>query len=102
MQNQSYELGLKLKLKRHVVDAIHSRYHDPKERLLQILLKFVKQVEPKPTWSVIIDALRSQAVDHPKLANKLEAAHIPDSVPTPDFVRLHVSETGLHSNGMVY
>ena len=35
-QNQSYVLGLKLKIKLHDVDAIHSKDLDPKVRLLQI------------------------------------------------------------------
>ena len=43
-QNQSYVLGLKLKLPLSEVDAIHSTYSNPRDRLLQITIAFLKQV----------------------------------------------------------
>ena len=77
-QNQSYALGLKLKLSLHVVDAIHSTNPQPRNRLLQVLIEFTKQVDPRPTWRAIVAALRSPAVDLPQLAMRVEAAHFPD------------------------
>ena len=78
-QNKSYELGLKLKLPQHVVEDIHSKELPHDKYLLKVLIKFLQQAEPRPTWRVIIEALRSPAVDLPVLARSVEAAHFPNS-----------------------
>ena len=85
-QNKSYELGLKFKLPHHDVESIHSVYSKPRSRLLHILIGFTSQTEPRPTWRVIIEALRSPAVDEPALARRVEAAHFPDPTATRDVV----------------
>ena len=84
-QNHSYVLGLKL-LPSHKVEAIHRQYQDPEERLLHILLAFTKQIQPRPTWSVIIEALKAPAVNLPSLARRVEADHFPDPTSTRDVV----------------
>ena len=76
-QNKSYELGLKFKLQQYEVESIHSMYSNPRTRLLHILIEFTNQTERRPTYGVIIEALRSPAVNLPALASKVEAAHPP-------------------------
>ena len=71
-------LGLGLNLRLHEVEAIHARYQDPRERLLHIIIAFLRQAEPRPTWRVIVEALRSPAVNLPALARRVEAAHFRD------------------------
>ena len=83
-QNESRELGLKLNLPPHEVGAIFRMYSKPRSRLLHVITEVFKQVEPAPTWRVIIEALRSPGVNLPHLARKLEVAHFPD--PTRDGV----------------
>ena len=80
-QNESYELGLRLNLKPNNVKSIHATVSEPRKRLLQIVLEFLNQVEPRPTWRVIVDALKSPAVNLPQLAMTVEAAHFPDTTP---------------------
>ena len=82
-QNQSYLLGLKLNLAQHDVEAIHTMYLEPKDRLLHVLIAFLKHVEPTPTWRVILDALRTPSVNLQELARRVERAHFPDSTPSP-------------------
>ena len=77
-QNKSYELGLKFKLPQHVVEAIHSKELPPDKYLLKVLIKFLQQAQPRPTWRVIVEALRSPAVNVPTLARRVEASHFPD------------------------
>ena len=77
-QNKPRIFGLKLNLPLHIVDSIHSTYSQPCDRLLQVLIEFTKRTDPRPTWRVIVDALRSPAVDLPHLAKKVEATHFPD------------------------
>ena len=80
-QNKSYELGLKLKLPQYAVEAIHSKDLPPDKYLFKVLLKFLHQVEPRPTWRVIAHALRSPVVNLPALAKAVETAHFPDPQP---------------------
>ena len=92
-KNESRLFGLSLKLPLHVVEAIHSTHSLPKERLLQVLIEFTRQIDPKPTWRVIADALRSPAVNLPRLAEKVEKAHFTDSTSTRNVVS--ATETGI-------
>ena len=71
-QNESYMLGLKLKVPEHEVKAIHSRYSEPRYHLLHVITKFLKQAEPRPTWRVIVEALRSPLVEQSALAKDIE------------------------------
>ena len=82
-QNKSYQLGLKLKLPPHEVESIHSTYPTTEERLLRIIMLFLNQVDPQPTWRVIVDALKSPVVNLPQLARAVETAHFPDTTSTP-------------------
>ena len=82
-QNKSYQLGLKLKLQPHEVENIHSTYANSEERLLRIIILFLNQVDPKPTWRVIVEALKSPLVNLPQLARAVETAHFPDTTSTP-------------------
>ena len=84
-QNKSYELGLKFKLPQHVVEAIHSKELPSDKCLLQILIKFLEQAE-RPTWRVIVDALKNPVVGLTALARRVEAVHFPDSTATRDVV----------------
>ena len=85
-QNQSHFLGLKLGLPLHDVKGIQSNYHDPRDRLLQVIIEFLNQEQTGPTWRVIVDALRSPLVNLPALAKRVEAAHCPDTTSTRDIV----------------
>ena len=80
--NQAYMLGLKMNLPSHELDAIRKTHPDPRECLLQVILAFLRQAEPRPTWRVIVDALRSPAVNLTALAKRVEAAHFPDPTAT--------------------
>ena len=83
-QNKSHLLGLKLNLPRYEVAATHSRYSDPVDRLLHVITEFLRRtVTPKPTWRVIVEALRSPLVNLPDLARRVEADHFPDLASIP-------------------
>ena len=75
--NKSYELGLRLKLPKHEVESIHKQYSDPRTRLLHVIMERIEQVLPGLTWGIIVEALRSHAVNLPVLAGELETAHCP-------------------------
>ena len=77
-QNHAHLLGLALSINPVDVIAILATYEKPLDRLLHILLKFLSQSEPPPTWRAIVNALRSKAVNLTALAKRVEAAHFPD------------------------
>ena len=75
---KSFSLGLCL-LPTAKVEAIHAQFQNPQDRLTHIIIAFLKQAEPRPSWRAIVNALRSPSVDLTALAGKLKAAHFPDS-----------------------
>ena len=85
-QNQSHVLGLKLGLPFYKVEGIQSNYHNPRDRLLQVITEFLRQEQTGPTWRIIVDALRSSVVNESALAKRVEAAHFPDATSTHDVV----------------
>ena len=96
-ENYPYVLGLKLKLPQPLVEAICEKYSLPRIRLLHVLIEFTKKADPKPTWRTIIAALRSPAVDLPKLATKVEAAHFPDPTASGDAPPEATTSTGKYN-----
>ena len=82
-------LGLKLDLPVREVEAIFTKYSDPRDRLLHIIIAFLRQAEPRPTWRVIVGALRNPIVNLPALARRVEAfeaTHFPDLTSARDVV----------------
>ena len=76
---RSRQLGLALKIPRRVVDNIHREFSDP---LFHLFIEFTNLSELRPTWRVIVDALRTNEVYLPELADKVEAAHIRQPIST--------------------
>ena len=73
-ESESFILGLRLNLRLIEVEAIQAKYSDPRERLLQILIAFLRQTKLVPTWRVILEALKSPVVGLTSLAARVEAA----------------------------
>ena len=86
-QTESFALGLELEVPLSEVEAIHQQYQRPRDRLVRVIIEFLKRAEPRPTWRVIVEALKSPAVKLPALATKVEVTYLPDCtvtrVPTP-------------------
>ena len=85
-QNHSFMLGLMLNLPVREVEAIFTKYSDPCDRLLHIIIAFLRQAEPRPTWRVIVDALGSPIVNLTALARRVEAARFPSYAAARDVV----------------
>ena len=80
MRTKSDLLGRILKLPAATVDSIHLQYSDPQKCLFCVIDEFVKQVEPPPTWRVIVEALRNPLIGHSHLAQEIERKHCPLSL----------------------
>ena len=72
--SKSLILGLVLGLPAHEVESIHSSFSDPKERLLRIIIAYLKTTQP--TWGAIVNALRRPAMNMRALADEIEAAYL--------------------------
>ena len=94
--SESFPLGLQLKLPLSEVEAIHSQYQRPRDRLLHVIIAFLKQTEPRPTWRVILKALRSSSVKLPALAMNVEARF---SDPTSSRDVVPQTTTGMSPSG---
>ena len=78
-QTKSERLGRVLKLPASTVSGIHKQYRDPEDCLFHVVDEFVKQVDPRPTWRVILNALRHLTVRQTFLANAIERKHCPQA-----------------------
>ena len=74
-QNHSRPLGLSLGLPPYEVDRICKMYPNPMEQLTEVILCFTRRAEPKPTWGLIVSALKSPMVNLTALAEKMEAKY---------------------------
>ena len=81
-QNQAHLLGLMMNVKPRDVEAIQTTYQKPIDRLYHIIIAVLRQAEPRPTWRVFINALKSPVVGLTALARRVEAAHFPDPTAT--------------------
>ena len=73
-KDKAYDLGLKLNLPPSEVRSICKAHSDPQEQLTAFIEYFLKQVEPRPTWTLIVNALKSPLVGLPRLAEEVAAA----------------------------
>ena len=78
-QNKSINLGLALKLPLHKVEAIQEQYQTPSDRLRQVIIEFLRQGD-RPSWRIIVEALKNPSVDMISLATRVEEAHILNQV----------------------
>lgn len=86
-QNHAHLLGLMMNVKSREVEAIKAMYQQPKDQLLQVILAFLKQADPRPTWRVIVEALKNPVVGLTALARRIEAAHLPHQTSTHDILQ---------------
>ena len=77
------------------MDGIYDKHSEPRNRLLQVLIEFTKQVDPRPTWRAIVAALGSPVVNLPQLAMRVEAAHFPDPTASRDPPPEATTSTGI-------
>ena len=69
--------GRVLKLPPSTVESIHQPHRDPQKCLFAVIDELVKQVEPLPTWRVILEALRHPLIGQRCLAQEIERKYCP-------------------------
>ena len=101
VQTKSKTFGRVLGLPKVTVDSIHKQNSDPQECLIGVLDELVKQVEPPPTWRVIVEALRNPLIGHSRLAQQIESKYCP-LPPTDDGSYTYSVSQSVHELFVVY
>ena len=71
-----YNIGLRLKVSVAKLDGIESQFSDQGKCMREVLKGWLKGTAgAKPTWMTLVEALRSQTVREPQLADQLEMKH---------------------------
>ena len=66
-----YNIGMQLRVEIDRLDAVKEQYNHPSNCLRETLKIWLKTY-PSPTWSNVVEALRSSTIGEPKLAADLE------------------------------
>ena len=64
-----------LKLSVGTLERVRDQYPDPSTALREILLHWLKKVDPPPTWEGLTCALESRTVGEPRLAEQLRTKY---------------------------
>ena len=70
-----FDIGLKLRLSVGTLERIRDQYSNPSISLREMLLHWLKKVDPPPTWEGIACALESRTVGEPRLAEQLRTKY---------------------------
>ena len=76
-----YYIGVQLHLQVHQLEAIRHNFDTVEDRFTQMLLEWLRQDKPRPTWEALVSALRSDPVDCENTAAEIEKLFIP--IPKP-------------------
>ena len=72
VSNKWYDIGLQLLLNADTLDNIEANSGSTQHCLREMLKKWLRKVNPYPTWKAVVDALKSVVVGEQKLAQQLE------------------------------
>ena len=86
-----FDIGIELGLLPHALEIIKDNYSDVKQCFTQMLLQWLRQVDPPPTWSALAKALKHSYVNHPDIAQRIEKEFINDDE-NKDDIASHVQK----------
>ena len=71
-----FDIGIQLKLTPSSLNKIEANYRTVEECCRKMLLTWLSQVEPVPTWAALVEALTSPTVKCNNVARKIELEHL--------------------------
>ena len=74
-------LGILLNLPQSTLDEIFARRSRSWRRFFEVISNFVEHEEQRPTWRIILNALRNPLINNPRLAERIEM-RLSDAAPT--------------------
>ena len=75
VRHKWFNLGLMLQLNVGTLECVRNQYPDSSSALREMLLSWLKKVDPPPTWEGLACALESRTVGEPRLAEQLRTNH---------------------------
>ena len=75
VSHKSFNIGLKLQLKVGTLERLRHQYPDTSTCLREMLLEWLKKVDPPPTWEGLACALESRIVGEAQLAEQLRTKY---------------------------
>lgn len=73
-----YDIGIELEIPTSTLKSIKLMYNNsPAECLVEMLDTWLKQVNPKPSWRLLTNALEQPTVGEEQLADKLKRRYCP-------------------------
>ena len=90
------DIGIQLEIPKATRKRLQQAYRDdPQRALTDMMDEWLESADPEPSWSAIVDALRSRSVNAKTLANNLERRWCPDQYhdhpPSPSVSSLDVA-----------
>ena len=83
-----FDIGIQLKLAPSSLNKIEANFKTVEECCRKMLLTWLSQVDPKPTWSALVEALKSPPVKCEYVARKIKLEHLPKPESSQDQVYL--------------
>ena len=72
IRNKWYDIGIELDLNIAELDVIKSQHNDdPAECLLEMIKIWLRSINPCPTWDVLAEALRAEAINELMVAEQV-------------------------------
>ena len=75
VSSEWFDIGLMLKLSVGALECIRDQYQNPSTALREMLLCWLRTVDPPPTWEGLACALESRTVGEPRLAEQLRTKY---------------------------
>ena len=72
VKDKSEMLGHLLRVPRVLLYSFRQEYSDSQDHLLHVIDEFLKGIDPRPTWRVVINALRHPQLKFYKLVEVIE------------------------------
>ena len=75
------DIGIELRVPTYTLEGIAQNYEDVSDRFREMLVAWLKLVNPKPTWEALVGALRQPAVGEEQLAQGVRQKYCPLHIP---------------------
>ena len=75
------DIGIELRVPTYALEGIAQNHEDVSDRFREMLVAWLKLVNPKPTWEALVDALRQPAVGEEQLAQSVRQKYCPLHIP---------------------
>ena len=93
-----FNIGIQLKVTHGTLENIEANYKTVEECCRKMLHTWLSQVEPKPTWAALVEALKSPTVKCNNVARKIELEHLTELESSQDRVYLNEIQSASINN----